>query len=211
MHRRRRLDRSGRLVLALAVGGAVFGIATVVQADIPDSGVIHGCYAKPGTPQKGQLRIRDASKGEQCRYYENTLAWNAAGVTGAAGATGPTGPTGTTGPRGTTGAAGPTGAAGVSGYQIVTKTSSFTEDTPNVTKLLIDDVTCPAGKVAVGGGGSGSYAPAGGTSGPADLGESFPSNGGSTWQAGFVRPDGSFFGVGDTLSYTIYATCETAS
>jgi hypothetical protein len=70
----------------------VFGVATVVQADIPDSGVIHGCYGKPGTPQKGQLRVRDASQGEQCRFYENTLDWNAQGVSGATGPTGPTGP-----------------------------------------------------------------------------------------------------------------------
>jgi hypothetical protein len=44
----------------------VFGIASAVQADIPDSGVIHGCYGKPGTPFKGNLRVRDASQGEQC-------------------------------------------------------------------------------------------------------------------------------------------------
>jgi hypothetical protein len=87
----------------------VFGIATAVQADIPDSGVIHGCYGKPGTPQKGQLRVRDASKGEGCRYYENKLDWNAAGVTEATAATGPTGPTG---PKGATGPAGLTEAVG---------------------------------------------------------------------------------------------------
>jgi len=50
MGRLRGLSHSGRLLLALAVGGAVFGIATAVRADIPDSGVIHGCYGKPGTP-----------------------------------------------------------------------------------------------------------------------------------------------------------------
>jgi hypothetical protein len=91
---------SGRLVIALAVGAAVFGIATAVQADIPDSGVIHGCFAKPGTPQKGQLRVRDASKGEGCRYYENRVDWRVSGVTGATGATGATGPTGPTGATG---------------------------------------------------------------------------------------------------------------
>ena len=90
----RQVGWSGRIVLALLVGGAVFGIASVVQADIPDSGVIHGCYGKPGTPQKGQLRVVDASQGEQCRFNENALDWNQAGATGATGATGPTGPTG---------------------------------------------------------------------------------------------------------------------
>jgi hypothetical protein len=92
MDRLRSLSRGGRLLLALAVGGAVFGIATAVQADIPDSGVIHGCYGKPGTPQKGQLRVRDASQGEQCRFYENSLDWSQTGPSGATGPTGPTGP-----------------------------------------------------------------------------------------------------------------------
>jgi hypothetical protein len=84
-------------VLALVVGGAVFGIASVVQADIPDSGVIHGCYGKPGTTYKGQLRVRDASQGEQCRFYENPVDWSVSGVSGATGATGATGPTGPAG------------------------------------------------------------------------------------------------------------------
>lgn len=96
MRRMRGLGRGGRLLIALAVGGMLFGIATAVQAAIPDShGVIHGCYGKSGTPSKGQLRVRDASQGEQCRSYENPLDWNA---TGEAGATGPTGPVGPTGP-----------------------------------------------------------------------------------------------------------------
>jgi hypothetical protein len=99
MHRVRSLGLGGRLLLALAVGGAVFGIASAVQASIPSSGgVIHGCYGKPGTPQKGQLRVRDADQGEQCRVYENQVDWNATGVSGATGPTGPTGPTGASGP-----------------------------------------------------------------------------------------------------------------
>ena len=97
MYRLRRLSRGGQFVLALAVGGAVFGIATAVQADIPDNGVIHGCYGRPGTTYKGQLRVRDVSQGEQCRFYENPLDWNQSGVTGPTGATGPTGPTGPAG------------------------------------------------------------------------------------------------------------------
>jgi hypothetical protein len=72
----------------------MFGVATAVQADIPDAGVIHGCYGKPGTPQTGELRVIDASRGEQCRYYENPLTWNQGGPTGPTGKRGPTGPTG---------------------------------------------------------------------------------------------------------------------
>ena len=100
MSRRQGLSRGGRVVLALVVGGAVFGIATAVQADIPDGGVIHGCYGRAGTTYKGQLRVRDASQGEQCRFYENTLDWGQAGSTGITGAPGPTGPTGPTGTQG---------------------------------------------------------------------------------------------------------------
>src|SRR5215472_6000097 len=92
------LSKAARIVLALGVAGLAFGIATAVQAAIPDNGVIHGCYGKPGTPYKGDLRVRDS--GEQCRFYENQLDWNASGVTGATGATGPAGPTGPKGPTG---------------------------------------------------------------------------------------------------------------
>jgi hypothetical protein len=74
----------------------VFGIASVVQADIPDNGVIHGCYGKPGTTYKGNLRVRDFDQGEQCRFYENPLDWNQTGPSGVTGPTGPTGPAGPT-------------------------------------------------------------------------------------------------------------------
>jgi len=91
MRRLRGLSLGGRLVLALAVGGAIFGIAGAVQASIPDAkGVIHGCYGKAGTPYKGNLRLRDAGQGEQCRMYENPLNWNQQGPTGTRGTTGPT-------------------------------------------------------------------------------------------------------------------------
>lgn len=136
MRRLRGLSSGGRLVLAFAIGGAVFGIASAVQARIPDpNGVIHGCYGKAGTPFKGNLRVRDASQSEQCRVYENPLNWNQQGPTGTRGATGPTGatgpkgatgasgvglqgptgPTGATGPTGTHGATGPSGPKGATG------------------------------------------------------------------------------------------------
>ena len=86
------LGRGSRIVLALAVGGAVFGIASAVQASIPDAnGVIHGCYAKAGTPSQGDLRVSDSGI---CKPTENTLTWNQKGVSGATGPTGPTGPVG---------------------------------------------------------------------------------------------------------------------
>ena len=92
MDRLQSLGRGGRLLVALMVGLAVFGVAAAVQADIPDAGVIHGCYGKPGTPQTGELRVIDASRGEQCRYYESPLTFDQAGSTGPTGPTGPPGP-----------------------------------------------------------------------------------------------------------------------
>jgi hypothetical protein len=91
MERVRRLGRAGKLLLAFGVAGAVFGIATAVQASIPDaSGVIHGCYN-----QNGSLRVIDTSSEHHCIPGEKPLNWNQKGVSGA---TGPTGPTGATGP-----------------------------------------------------------------------------------------------------------------
>ena len=124
MHRLRGLSRGGRLVLALAVGGAVFGIATAVQASIPDSsGVIHGCYNTSlahGNPTGG-LRVIDTSKPNgNCTSWETAVSWNANGVSGArgpSGAPGPTGPKGATGAKGVTGAKGTTGTRGPTGLK----------------------------------------------------------------------------------------------
>lgn len=111
MNRLLSLGRGARIVLALAVGGAVFGIATAVQASIPDAnGVIHGCYNTSrahGTPT-GQLRVIDTARVDgRCASWEAPLSWSAN-----SGATGPTGSTGPTGPSGPTGATGPTGPSG---------------------------------------------------------------------------------------------------
>jgi hypothetical protein len=67
-----------------------------------------------------------------------------AGPTGSTGATGPAG--GPPGPTGPTGARGPTGANGVSGYQLVTKNGTAPHGS-TVTEIL----TCPAGRLPVGG------------------------------------------------------------
>jgi hypothetical protein len=83
------------VLTALVVAGAAFGIVTAVQADIPDGVVVQACYGKPGTPQRGQLRVRDADQGEQCRATENPIEWGQSGPTGP---TGPTGPAGIAGP-----------------------------------------------------------------------------------------------------------------
>jgi hypothetical protein len=92
------------LILAVAAGAAVFGIASAVQASIPDSsGVIHGCYNNSlahGNPT-GALRVIDTAKANgNCASWETPLNWNAKGVTGPTGPTGATGATGATGPTG---------------------------------------------------------------------------------------------------------------
>jgi hypothetical protein len=90
--RRVRWAALGAIVGALTVGG-------IAWADIPDSGVIHGCYHKVN----GQLRVIDIDEGQACNPSESALSWNQ---------TGPTGPRGMTGPTGAKGATGPTGPAG---------------------------------------------------------------------------------------------------
>ncbi len=119
MNRLRSLSRGGRLLLAVVVGGGVFGIATAVQASIPDAnGVIHGCFNTSlahGNPTGG-LRVIDTAKPNgRCASWEAPLNWNQTGPTGARGATGMTGSRGATGPTGSSGAKGATGAEGPTG------------------------------------------------------------------------------------------------
>jgi hypothetical protein len=109
-----------KIIVALAVAGATFGIATAVSASIPSpNGVFHGCYALHNqTTDKGVLRLVNFDQGEGCRFYEAPVAWNKAGPTGPKGATGPPGPRGPNGkpgPKGATGAPGPKGATGAPG------------------------------------------------------------------------------------------------
>jgi hypothetical protein len=54
----------------------------IAWADIPDGGVIHGCYKATG----GSLRVIDTSTAETCNPSEKPLSWNQTGPTGAAGA-----------------------------------------------------------------------------------------------------------------------------
>jgi hypothetical protein len=84
-----RLLLSGRLrrvLIGLAVAGGAFGVASAVQASIPDAaGVIHGCY-----DNKGALRVID-SAASICKATETALNWSQAGPKGQTGATGAAG------------------------------------------------------------------------------------------------------------------------
>ena len=85
---------------------------------------------------------------------------SSAGPTGPAGATGPTGlpgPAGATGATGAIGPAGPAGPSGVSGY-VVANNESYEESSGQCGRItehvqIAAWILCPAGKVAVGGGG----------------------------------------------------------
>ena len=70
------------------------------------------------------------------------------GPTGATGATGPAGPVGATGPQGPAGGDGAAGTNGISGYQVVSTSTNPNDFLDSAT------VNCPAGKVALGGGGT---------------------------------------------------------
>jgi hypothetical protein len=72
--------RYKRVLLALAVAGAAFGVASAVQASIPDAnGVAHGCYlTKPklgqADPRPGDLRLIDTDAGKQCASDEQPVS-----------------------------------------------------------------------------------------------------------------------------------------
>jgi hypothetical protein len=131
------MSRAGRLLIAAAVAAVTFGIASAVQASIPDAnGLIHGCYKT----NNGSLRVIDSAS-SSCAASETPLNWSQRGPTGRKGATGATGPSG------------PTGASGpISGYEEVTTETVFTDFSspdPAAYQVLL---YCPAGKQALGGG-----------------------------------------------------------
>lgn len=73
----RRLSRSGRIVLAVAVGGAVFGIATAVQASIPDGNqIVHSCYNTSlahGSPIGAMRAIDTSTPSGNCAPWEGAV------------------------------------------------------------------------------------------------------------------------------------------
>src|SRR3954468_11439708 len=90
------LSRGGKLVVAVTLAAAGFGIVSAVQAAIPDSnGVIHGCVLP-----SGNLRVIDSAS-EACKGNAASLDWSQTGPRGPAGPAGPAGPQG---PKGDTGA-----------------------------------------------------------------------------------------------------------
>jgi hypothetical protein len=167
-------------VAPIALLGVIVGMAgalgiTAMGAHGGDASRIHACITDFNRDGEGRY-LRVISATDACRRGETALDWNIQGPAGPAGpqgnigpkgdkgdtgATGPQGPTGPvgatgsqgpTGPKGDAGAvgpAGPIGPTGISGYEVVTRTKALRigGDQDDLT------VTCPAGKVAIGGGG----------------------------------------------------------
>jgi hypothetical protein len=146
------VNKPRKLIVVLVAAGAAFGIATAVQAAVPDAqGVIHGCY----DTNNGNLRVVDPSS-SKCKNNETGLNWNQKGPTGAAGAQGPggpPGPPGPQGPQGTIGDLGPTGPTGATGDQGPTGPAGpsdawFAVGDPTVvsnSETVLAQMTLPAG------------------------------------------------------------------
>ncbi len=142
MKRLRRLSVGRRVLVALVVGAALFGVASAVQASIPGPNqLIHGCYSARGAKATGgtALNIINSTKAS-CGRTMRPIAWNQRGPRGVKG---PTGPIGSKGVRGATG---PTGPTGISGRQIVRVS---VQDPPNTTTTA--QAQCPTGEKVLGG------------------------------------------------------------
>jgi hypothetical protein len=141
MDRLRGFRRGGRLLVALAVGAGGFAIASAVQADIPDAGVIHTCYSKTTLA----LHVIDTDLGQHCNpATELALNWNQTGPTGATGATGANGATGAAGATGATGATGP---AGLSLFAVVNSDGTLVHGTATgAVKNVTGDYTVTFGQ-----------------------------------------------------------------
>jgi Collagen triple helix repeat (20 copies) len=225
--------RTGRAVfVAVVVGGAVFGIATAVQAAIPSAnGVIHGCYqASPSNTMKGVLRVINADAGEQCRFNEKPLNWNQKGATGptgtrgptgARGPTGPSGPAGPSGANGTTGATGPTGPPGSGSLVETSSVNPITQINPctsppcttGAQQLAFAFASCPDTTHGTAIAGGESYAdqngnPAFSDGGDVQITESYPYPPASGNPGGWVIWLTTDSGV-TNINVTVYVTCST--
>lgn len=188
---------------AVVAGGALLLVgagAGIARATIPSDNTLTACYAKAG----GAVRLVDPAVA--CKSSEKRIAWNVRGPQGIPGTAGVNGTNGTDGTDGTD------GVDGVSGYQVVTKDFDQVEEFGggSITTILLE-VSCPAGKVAIGGGASGTLHDANSTLGQADLSESHPSTFDSaTWVVGMSTLNGSTLAQGQGISGRLYAVCATA-
>ena len=134
-------------VLAAAAGGGSVALASSSSS----ANVYQGCLSHDGKLYRVKVNPQQPLR---CYGHDMVISWNQTGPQGpmgTPGAQGPIGTPGTTGPQGATGPAGPAGPTGPSGLANVTVVSQ-TISQPSET-LASEITACPAGDVAVGGGG----------------------------------------------------------
>jgi hypothetical protein len=169
----------------LIVGGAILALGLgggVAIADIPSTtdGTITACMTKPG----GTIRLIDAEAGATCKKGETKVEWNQQGVPGN------------------------DGSDGVSGFERVSDID--TQDiTGNNTTQVSRVVACPVGKVATGGGGSGSVVSLGGAFMTLDLVNTAPFND-RAWTITLKKEGGGLFDDGEIVHFAVFANCITA-
>lgn len=175
--------RTKRGVAACSV--ALIAMGGVGWAAIPASdGTIKGCYANADgrTFSKGDVRVVDSA--ENCRWYETAINWSQ---------------------RGPQGPKGDPGSPGISGYEVVEKTGEFQGPAWTVDIM----VSCPAGKVPMGGGARGRVWLINGIfvdeSKAIDLVSSEPRAAG--WYVELAKTDGSPFAPNEDVFYAAYAIC----
>jgi hypothetical protein len=131
-----------RVGLVAAVSALVTATG-IGYAAIPDAdGNIYACMRNTGTIRLIDKSLPTTSPLATCTSSETEVSWSkgAKGDTGAQGPPGPVGPAGPTGPQ---------GPRGVSLLEVVSDSSARDSDT-----MKNASVTCPGGKLAVGGGAS---------------------------------------------------------
>lgn len=188
-------------LVALPVVAVAITVPTVAMA-LENSTTFKGCLTGDGELYKvtvGSGSVTDPVCDEGLLGREgDVVSWNQVGQNGAAGATGAAGVAGPVGPRGVAGAAGAAGlkgangANGVSGFKLVTAKTKVPARTAATYK-----VACPAGKVALGGGGTGNS--------KIILNGSVPLAGATGWEVSVTNVDTK------PRSLRVYTTCASAS
>lgn len=183
--------RGGRLCFGVVLGVTVIGGAA--YAAIPDSGNVYTACMMKGF---GTIRLIDPSLPasnlrSHCSRFEQQITWNQSGQPGAQGPAGPAGPQGA---QGDPGPQGPAGGSGNSGYQVVETSLAVANGSD-----ALATVSCPTGKVPVGGG----VRHTGAQGGAITVKQSDITADGTGWQAEASN------GSGVTLTFTFSAICIT--
>jgi len=200
-----------RLLVVAGLLAAVGVIAGIAIAQIPNTGIITGCYTKSGSG----LRVIDAQS-TNCSTKETRLDWNQQGPAGTPGTPGTPGTNGTNGKDGKDGTNGTNGTNGISGYEVVQNFGTTTVGS-TAPKEIDTEAICPEGKDVLGGGGEASLLASDGTTvtGPADLIVSKPQerNGAffrARWVVGFGKY-GASFPQNEGISFRTWVICANTN